>query len=120
MLRDGASAIYGSDAIAGVVNIKTRRDFNGAEISARYGNSTASDDAMELMASAVYGLSTADTKITVGLNYFKQNDMRHSDREYSAVPPFLSSNASPVNFQISRAAALEALGEGGRQGLFYW
>jgi hypothetical protein len=65
------------------------------------------------MASAVYGLSTADTKITVGLNYFKQNDMRHSDREYSAVPPFLSSNASPVNFQISRAAALEALGEGG-------
>ncbi|MEZ5274939.1 MAG: TonB-dependent receptor [Opitutaceae bacterium] len=113
VLLDGASATYGADAVAGVVNIKTRRDFNGAELSVRYGNSTAQDDAMELMASGVYGLSTEDTKITVGLNYFKQNDMRHSDREYSAVPPFLSSNASPLNFQISRAAALEALGEGG-------
>ncbi len=34
---DGASAIYGSDAVAGVVNIITRKDFNGAETMARYG-----------------------------------------------------------------------------------
>ena len=113
VLLDGASATYGADAIAGVVNIKTRRDFNGAEVSVRYGNSTADDDAGELLASAVYGISTEDSNITVGLNYFKQNDMLHSDREYSAVPPFLSSNSSPLNFQITRTAALEALGEGG-------
>ncbi|HEU4814186.1 MAG TPA: TonB-dependent receptor plug domain-containing protein, partial [Xanthomonadaceae bacterium] len=37
VLEDGASALYGSDAIAGVVNIITRRDFDGAEISAQYG-----------------------------------------------------------------------------------
>jgi iron complex outermembrane receptor protein len=33
---DGASAIYGSEAVAGVVNIVTRKGFEGLEISARY------------------------------------------------------------------------------------
>ncbi|RKX34797.1 MAG: hypothetical protein DRP71_05950 [Verrucomicrobia bacterium] len=113
VLLDGASATYGADAIAGVVNIKTRRKFNGAEMTVRYGNSTAADDAGELIVNAIYGASTEDTNITVGINYYKRNDMGHADREYSAVPPFLSSNSSPLNFQITRAAALEALGEGG-------
>jgi len=113
VLLDGASANYGADAIAGVVNIKTRKKFNGAEMTVRYGNSTASDDAGELIINGIYGASTEDTNITVGINYYKRNDMGHADREYSAVPPFLSSNSSPLNFQITRAAALEALGEGG-------
>ncbi len=34
ILKDGASAIYGSDAIAGVVNIITKKDFKGIEITA--------------------------------------------------------------------------------------
>lgn len=113
VLLDGASANYGADAIAGVVNIKTRRQYNGAEMSVRYGNSTASDDAGETIANVIFGASTEDTNITVGLNYYKRNDMGHANREYSAVPPFLSSNSSPLNFQITRAGALEALGEGG-------
>jgi outer membrane receptor protein involved in Fe transport len=36
ILKDGASAIYGADAVAGVVNIITRRDFEGIEVSAQY------------------------------------------------------------------------------------
>lgn len=39
VLLDGASAIYGSDAIAGVINFITRRDFQGVEASAYYGDS---------------------------------------------------------------------------------
>jgi outer membrane receptor protein involved in Fe transport len=39
VLKEGASAIYGADAVAGVVNVITRRDFQGAEFSARYGRS---------------------------------------------------------------------------------
>jgi iron complex outermembrane receptor protein len=38
VLEDGASAIYGSDAIAGVVNIITRRNFNGVQVHAKYGS----------------------------------------------------------------------------------
>ncbi len=37
MLKDGASSIYGSDAIAGVVNVITRRNFDGAEANAYIG-----------------------------------------------------------------------------------
>ncbi|MCC4591043.1 TonB-dependent receptor [Xanthomonas campestris pv. cannae] len=37
VLKDGASSIYGSDAIAGVVNIITRKRFDGAEVSAEFG-----------------------------------------------------------------------------------
>jgi len=38
ILRDGASSIYGSDAVAGVVNYITARDFNGTQVSARLGS----------------------------------------------------------------------------------
>lgn len=43
VLQDGASAIYGSDAIAGVVNIIMRRDFEGLKVKAGYGVSSRSD-----------------------------------------------------------------------------
>lgn len=39
MLKDGASAVYGSDAVAGVVNIITRQDFQGAELGLSGGTS---------------------------------------------------------------------------------
>ncbi len=54
ILRDGASAIYGADAIAGVVNIVLRRDFAGAEAMARVGQSTRGD-ARRLYGSASLG-----------------------------------------------------------------
>ncbi len=40
ILKDGASTTYGADAIAGVVNIKLRKDYQGAEASIEYGNTT--------------------------------------------------------------------------------
>ena len=40
MLKDGASAIYGSDAVAGVINVKLRKDFIGGRARVSYGNST--------------------------------------------------------------------------------
>jgi iron complex outermembrane receptor protein len=54
ILRDGASAIYGADAIGGVVNIVLRRDFSGAEATARIGQS-ARGDARRAYASASFG-----------------------------------------------------------------
>jgi len=43
VLKDGASAIYGSDAIAGVINIITHRGYEGFEVNARYGQSSEGD-----------------------------------------------------------------------------
>lgn len=54
ILSDGASAIYGSDAIGGVVNIITRKDFQGAEISYTRGNPAVRGGDIEA-GSATYG-----------------------------------------------------------------
>src|SRR5438874_3695130 len=50
ILKDSASSIYGADAVAGVVNIKFRRDYRGTEITTSYGN-TLDKDSGEYMAS---------------------------------------------------------------------
>ncbi|MBA3608815.1 MAG: TonB-dependent receptor plug domain-containing protein, partial [Chthoniobacterales bacterium] len=54
ILRDGASPIYGSDAIAGVVNVRFLEKFDGALVNAGYGNTTDTD-ASEYRASIVSG-----------------------------------------------------------------
>ena len=43
ILKDGASTTYGADAVAGVVNIKLRHDYKGAETSVEYGNTLDKD-----------------------------------------------------------------------------
>src|SRR5690606_16159735 len=44
VLKDGSSAVYGSDAVAGVINIITRRDFEGFEASVGYGAADGYDE----------------------------------------------------------------------------
>jgi iron complex outermembrane recepter protein len=107
VLKDGASAIYGADAVAGVVNIKMRRGMDGTEASVQYGNTTRKDSS-EFIASVITGAQTDKANVMVGFNYYKKNAIMNADRAYSAVPPFLSSNSSPLNLNITRAAALAA------------
>lgn len=107
VLKDGASAIYGADAVAGVVNIKMRRGLDGTEMMLNYGNTT-NKDSTEFTASVITGAQTDKASAMVGFNYFKKNAIFNKDRTYSEVPPFLSSNSSPLNLNITRAAALAA------------
>lgn len=107
VLKDGASALYGADAVAGVVNIKMRRGFDGTEAFVSYGNTT-DKDAGEVTASLITGAATDKANIVVGLNYYKKNSIANRDRIYSSVPPFLSSNSSPINLELSRTAVLAA------------
>lgn len=109
VLKDGASATYGADAIAGVVNIILRRDYSGAVASVSYGNTT-NRDSSEFTASLMYGMASDKGSLTVGANFQSRNPIFNRDRSYSAIPPFLSSNSSPPNFQVSRAAVEQALG----------
>src|SRR5438094_6236255 len=111
ILKDGASTTYGADAVAGVVNIKLRHDYqNGAEAMVQYGN-TEHEDSGESIASAVFGVGNDKTNITGVLNYYRRNDIFQHDRVYSAVPPFLSSNASPYNLSLSSDVAAAAGGQ---------
>ncbi|HEY0864564.1 MAG TPA: TonB-dependent receptor [Lacunisphaera sp.] len=109
VLKDGASAVYGADAVAGVVNLILRKNYNGSTASVTYGNTTNKDSG-DLNASMIWGTGDADGNLMIGLNYQKRNAIFQRDRSYSAIPPFLSSNSSPANFQLSRAAVEQALG----------
>src|SRR5438105_13844319 len=110
ILKDGASTTYGADAVAGVVNIKLRHDYqNGAEASVQYGN-TEHEDSGESIASAVFGVGNDTTNVTGVLNYYRRNDIFQHDRAYSNIPPFLSSTASPHNLSLSTDVAAAAGG----------
>src|SRR5687767_7435439 len=79
VLKDGASALYGSDAVAGVVNIILRKDFEGLEISGAYG-STTEDGYDEQNVSAVWGFGGEDNNVTFIFDYFKNSTLTNSER----------------------------------------
>lgn len=87
VLKDGASAVYGSDAISAVVNIITRKDFNGVQFNSYVGEYDEGDGRTEQ-----YDLSigTASDRGSAFFNasYTKQEPVMAGDREISAVPVF--------------------------------
>jgi len=84
VLKDGASAIYGSDAIAGVVNVILRKEFEGVEMSAYYGNTTERDAAKQQY-SFTSGTVSEKGSFVVGGNYYKANALFSQDRKRSNV-----------------------------------
>jgi len=84
VLEDGASAIYGSDAIAGVVNIITRRTFEGALVHAKYGEYGLGGDTKDL--SFTIGHNTERFHGVIALSYFEQDAISSADWEQSAFP----------------------------------
>ena len=82
VLKDGASAIYGTDAIAGVVNIILRNDLDGAEFHAHYGTSYEGD-ADEKRASLLWGTQGDRTSTMVTLDYYNRDTLWMADRRLS-------------------------------------
>jgi len=73
VLSDGSSAIYGADAVGGVVNIILKKDFNGWEANAHYGFSDLPGHYTERTGSIVGGVSNGTTSLTASVEY-TQND----------------------------------------------
>jgi outer membrane receptor protein involved in Fe transport len=109
ILKDGASTTYGADAVAGVVNIKRWHDYRGAEAKFEYGNTTDRDSGT-INTALTFGVGDGKTNVSGTVNYYHRNSIFNHDRSYSAVPPFLSSNASPYNLQLTNAAVAQAGG----------
>jgi iron complex outermembrane receptor protein len=110
VLKDGASALYGADAVAGVINVKLRRGMDGSELFLSYGN-TFKKDSAEVVVSAATGITTDKLNLLVGVNYYSKGAILNADRDYSAVSPLLSANSSPFNLDVSRFAIANALGQ---------
>jgi outer membrane receptor protein involved in Fe transport len=82
VLPDGASALYGSDAVAGVVNIIMRDNFDGAETQARYG--TALGGRREIMASQLFGTRWIGGHAMMAYEYSDTTPLDAADRPYAA------------------------------------
>ncbi|RYE92206.1 MAG: TonB-dependent receptor, partial [Oxalobacteraceae bacterium] len=85
VLEDGASSLYGSDAIAGVVNIITRRSFDGAQVTLNYGQYGKGDGANQGMDLA-WGTSGEDFSLFLGASYVKQEPIYARDRAQARFP----------------------------------
>jgi len=109
VVTGGASAVYGSEAIAGVVNIILKRNFEGVTVSGQTGI-TGEGDGENYNLSSTMGANFAEDRGNVILNvtYDKTEEVASADRDISAVDSFYS----PSTF-VNRNA-LSSYGSGGR------
>ncbi|MFY8349544.1 TonB-dependent receptor [Pseudoalteromonas sp. SSM20] len=85
VLKDGASAVYGTDAVAGVVNIILRKDFEGLDMNAQTGIS-GEGDAEESSVDFTVGTSFDKGNIVLGVQYMDRGEASQADRGFSSCP----------------------------------
>ena len=108
VLKAGASSIYGSDAIAGVVNVILRTDFQGAEANAFIGQFDKGDG-VKTSYDMTIGVTDERFSAMFGAGYVKEEPVSAGDREISAEPTFrtgvsFGSSTSPNGrFALCRA-----------------
>jgi iron complex outermembrane receptor protein len=101
ILADGASAIYGTDAVAGVVNIILKTNYEGFEIGGRYGWSTNKGNYAERSAYIVGGVSNGKTSMTLSAEWVKVDPIWNFERPYSDPTYGTPTFAGSVNISSS-------------------
>src|SRR5438552_1158100 len=112
ILKDGASALYGSDAIGGVINVITKRDWNGVEIATHVGFPIRKDsnDILERRASIIAGATADNFMFFAGAQYYAMDPLLAKDRKTASAsiqdlldvginPPSYSSPSYPGRVQ---------------------
>lgn len=82
ILTDGASSIYGADAVAGVINFITRRDFDGIEFDAFY-SSPEAGGGEERRVSVATGIQADRGFASFGFEYYTRDNVRRGERDFS-------------------------------------
>lgn len=99
IITGGASAVYGSDAIAGAVNFILKDDFEGAQIRYQYGE-TSRGDGQSQKADMLLGVNTDNGRgnATVYAGYTKRDPVYMADRDFSRQPLLEDATGKLVNF----------------------
>lgn len=86
LVTGGASAVYGADAVSGVVNFILKRDFEGVDISSTYGTSEEGDTDQKRI-DLVIGANTPDGRgnVTLGVGYTKRDQLTQGERPFGEV-----------------------------------
>ncbi|MGH1471144.1 MAG: TonB-dependent receptor domain-containing protein [Cellvibrionaceae bacterium] len=82
ILKDGASSIYGADAVGGVVNVITKERVDGFQFNAT-GVDTHQGGAKAYSLDSIWGTIGENWSFNIGANYSKQENLVRTDREYS-------------------------------------
>lgn len=90
ILATGASAIYGADAVAGVINYILKDDFEGFEVNASYGDSLAQSDESKTQINLLWGTQLGKGNLSVFADYFHRNAFKATDRDYTKDPLLVS------------------------------
>ncbi|WP_194954658.1 TonB-dependent receptor domain-containing protein [Sphingopyxis solisilvae] len=115
ILKTGASSIYGSDAVAGVVNILTRNDLNGAEVGG-FSSVTEHGGGESYGIDASFGKTFDRGHVFATVDYFRQLNLTRRDRGFLfCSEEYLrreadGSRADIVDFRTGRPACANALG----------
>jgi iron complex outermembrane receptor protein len=83
IVADGASAVYGSDAVTGVVNVILKKGYDGVQLSGRYGD-RSKDDGSEHGFNLLTGAQGDKGSITFGLEMDKRDAVFDKDRDFTA------------------------------------
>ena len=107
ILKDGAAATYGSDAIGGVVNFLTRTNFRGLELNADYRRVPGSKG--DYTASGLWGWANDHQNLLVSFGYQHRSELSNMDRgftqqPYNVNPSPWSSLGNPGSFTVKSAA----------------
>lgn len=103
ILKDGGSALYGADAVAGVINFVTKTDYQGIELNASYGRSSRGDGAEKRAGlSAGFGdLSSDRFNVLFGLDVLKRDPILRADRSLSSSVDFRRFGSSDARSSFS-------------------
>lgn len=97
ILKDGASGLYGSDAMAGVVNFILSKRVDGVEITGGYGSPTESGGGQNAKASITGGYNTDKLSIVASASFEKEKELFGRDRDYAKTAtrlPYYNSTAT--------------------------
>jgi len=110
VLMDGASALYGSDAIGGVINFITRKDYHGVELNASYGNTSEGGGGKKTasVAGGIGDYSRDGYNVFAVLDLQKTSSLNANQRRFinnldipGRLPDLLSSAGFPGNIRLS-------------------
>lgn len=98
ILKDGASSLYGSDAVAGVVNFITRENYEGFTVSGEYTQHTSEGDYSEYNIQALAGANFGDLNLMAAVSYVDRTQLTTAERRLSQPANDTSSLGNPGAF----------------------
>ena len=109
IVKDGASALYGSDAVAGVVNFITKTDYEGMQVSLDYQDGAHGDN-KEYTVQGLWGSVGDDSSLMAAISYTNRTPMFTGDRRLSRPQDDTSSLGSPGSYFLGGTPFIDPTG----------